>query len=452
MMLTPVLLALMTSPPDILEIDYTNGVCADTADVILAGDIVFRFQQVANAGDVSGNGEDDLAIVGQYRDVLNPQGSFLPNYGRVEVIEVASQDVVWAITGSIDSIVGSAGVAGAADVDGDGFGDLLVGESGVPGVAQVHVYSGFAGTILRTYIPDDVQFEIRQVGDMDGDGLRDHGIIYRDCAEILSAATGEQLFFFLGCCGGPVYASGDAGDVNDDGFDDFMIRGRQAATFSDWVFVRSGIDGTPLCMYSPVQNSAQFGSSVTGLGDLDGDGLSDVAIATREADFLASNSGRIDIYSSCQSRKIRVHAPSVSIRFPDEVLPLIDLNHDGIPEYAAHHRPGQQYRLYVFDGATGIQIEHWFGEDSTDLFGKHTIAMDMNADGDPDIVTTSSGTDGYGRIYVFLAPDGGFGAELHRVRTMSPGLGPSQWVELIRNGMSGGFLPGIGVHEKTLGP
>ena len=84
------------------------------------------------------------------------------------------------------------------------------------------------------------------------------------------------------------YSVSGAGDVNGDGFADlivgavldFTVNGHE--TGSVWVF--SGFDGSIL--YSPIGDAPgdEFGTAVSGAGDVDGDGFADVIVGARGDD------------------------------------------------------------------------------------------------------------------------------------------------------------------------
>ncbi len=146
-------------------------------------------QAVASAGDVNGDGYDDLAIGAPlYNGSSYQSGAAFVYYGSADGLEPAAGWTV--ISSQQDSEYGYA-VAGAGDVNGDGYDDLLVGaryySTGENLSGTVFLYCGSAAGLN---LSADWYYESAQAG----------------------ASLGMAV--------------GGAGDVNNDGYDD--IAGRRA--------------------------------------------------------------------------------------------------------------------------------------------------------------------------------------------------------------------------------
>jgi hypothetical protein len=263
---------------DLARVYYgsTSGLGA-RAPTELVGAVSSFGRDVAAAGDVDGDGYGDV-IVGA------------PAAGRAYVFRGAAGGLAttatWMLRGTSDSF-GTA-VAGAGDVDADGFGDVLVGD---PGAGRVLLYRGAAtglGAMPSAAVTlrggEGFGAAVSGAGDVDGDGFADvvvgepgarRAFVYRGTPGGLDT-SGVTLMAGSAQFGDAVAAGGD---VDGDGFGDVLVaseRERRA-----WVF-RGGSGGVSrsalVTLAAPTSSDRRFGASLASPGDVNGDGESDLLV------------------------------------------------------------------------------------------------------------------------------------------------------------------------------
>ncbi len=244
----------------------------------------------ATAGDVDGDGIDDLAV------------------GDGGVVFVWAGDAAGldpAPSWRLDAPAGGTGfgfaVATAGDVDADGYDDLLVGDPTLTG--QVGAAWLFRGSATGPSATPDTRLDgdganawfgiaVGPAGDVDADGYDDvivgaanaasiqgYAAVYHGGAAGLS--TTETTRIVGSGAGSTAGRSVDgAGDVNGDGYDDVVIGipGDSAATGATGVYLgsASGVSTAADTWVTGAAVGAKLGTSVSAAGDVDGDGFADV--------------------------------------------------------------------------------------------------------------------------------------------------------------------------------
>jgi len=267
---------------------------------------------VDGAGDVNGDGFADI-VVGAFRYTAP-----LVNQGRAFLYlgsPTGPHDTPdWTADGDRSGAEFAGSVAGAGDVNGDGFDDVIVGEPAGP---AAFLYLGSAtglgaqaSWVFR--LPDDLWIQqVNAAGDVNGDGYDDvilgvtsysNGQTNEGAAMVFHGSpTGlpaspswivegnlDNLFFG--------YSVAGVGDVNADGFADvivgtYLFTGAYREQGKAWLYLggNSGLSTTPAWSAEGKGEASWLGFNVSGAGDVDGDGHPDVAIAAR-------NEGRVYLF------------------------------------------------------------------------------------------------------------------------------------------------------------
>jgi hypothetical protein len=251
---------------------------------------------VTGAGDVNHDGYADVAVGAPY---------YRSSYGRVYVYHGSASGLSTSpartLTGDSSTWFGFS-VSGAGDVNHDGYHDLIVGaiySSSVSG--RTYVYHGSAsglGSTATTTLTGSCQFgySVAGAGDVNGDSYDDvivgsydtssscstgNAYVYRGSSSGISSTALRTLTGFASSDYFGKSVSG-AGDVNGDGYDDVIIGapGYTSSTGRAYLYLgsSSGPASSPTSLITGSATSDYLGTSVSGAGDVDGDGYDDVII------------------------------------------------------------------------------------------------------------------------------------------------------------------------------
>jgi hypothetical protein len=306
---------------------------------------------LANCGDLDGDGVCELAMgapsggSGRVRVVSAATGASI-------------HDFVYPIS-NVPQSYGVA-LANAGDVDGDGLEDLLIGASASTSnwtvTAFVEVRSGASGAVLRTIQgPQDSRFgdELEALGDWDGDG-RAEFVVAAAYADFNGTNSG-RVYVFSGdpAASAPLYTidgpgesdyygndAAAAGDVDADGVPDFMASyiGYDAGGFEriGRVEIFSGANGALLRAFDgPGYSFSSFGRTIANAGDLDGDGHADTLIAAPSDDGVPPHAGFVRLHSGADGALVHEWFGSTgSVYLGTKMGVLGDIDGDGQTDLA----------------------------------------------------------------------------------------------------------------------
>ena len=346
---------------------------------------------VAGAGDVDGDGFDDIIIGAPLRD---PDCS--PQSGGINILSGFHGGPLFAAVGTPGARLGST-VIGIGDVNGDGHDDVA---ASAPGIGKVYIYDAYNNSVLRTFagaVIGKYGHSIANVGDLDGDGGNEIAIgapytglsFMPGKVFIYNGTTGTMLHCWLGQAGdGFGFSVAGASDVNGDGFDDVAVGAPWAHVdeqSTGRVEVRSGQTGQLVKAINASSDFCRYGASVAGLGDLDGDGMSDFIVGAPQAG--TSDQGAAFVYPGTPNT---LGIESSDILTPSGTPTFVasgDLNNDGLPDVVTVSTALDRISIFLTaaDGSLQAPINKAAGD------GPNSVALgDFDLDGDQDLAVLAA--------------------------------------------------------------
>ncbi len=374
-----------------------------------SGDASTFGKSLALVGDLDGDRCSEIAV-GSPSDGEGRRG-------KVFLFSGKSGALLRELSGEGENSGFGSDVAAIGDQDGDGVPDLAVGSPFVRGQGtqgRVAIVSGKDGKRIRALEAEPGEHylgtDLVALGDLDGDGKEDlllrarvgGGPTEHERFVGVSAATGKRLFVVdsppgvLACDLGRPIAR--VFDVDGDGVPDFAVE------FGQVVHVRSGKDGKELKSFSSPNGTKLFGYSICAvrgtnpsleIGDpTDGDGGSVRRFSLKaDGSALFPGKGHAGVGQSLASAG--------------------DLDGDGIDEVAVGWSDGKRGGVLVLSGKDFSSVRT-IGEDSAaarlPLGYRVESGRDVDGDGVPDVAVSrhwpTAGAAAPRSVVVFSGKDG----------------------------------------------
>lgn len=384
---------------------------------------------VSTAGDVNGDGYDDVIIgAHMFSGELVNQGKAYLFYGSAVGL---NSEPAWTALGTSEYRFLGWNVSCAGDVNNDGYSDVLI-VSGMDFPSEysfgaVYAYYGSASGLSS--VPDWTGNFIHSLytvaagaGDINGDGYDDiifsrpkvgphgNGFVYLN----YGSATGieiNQAWSYANTRAGRGLSS--AGDVNGDGYGDIIMSAYWEAPLMEHedksiLFLGSaeGFSQNPAW-----SKSNCYGESVSGGGDINGDGYDDVIIGDGQCSpgAVYIHYGSATGISTDADRTITGSDPNA--RFGSSVSNAGDINADGFSDIIIGARNDEDTgKAFVYYGSDSGPVESTMqvfqSDQINDQFGADvSSAGDVNNDGFSDVMigapNYSNGESGEGRVLVY---------------------------------------------------
>lgn len=266
--------------------------------------------------------------------------------------------------------------------------------------AQATLYTVDGGPGLARY-----GTAVDLIADLDGDGL-DEVLVgaYLDGTngnqagkvEVLSGASGSVIHvrYAESALDHFGFAVARAGDVDGDGFEDFVVGAPMAGFNSDGkVYVYSGLTGAEIWSVAGPSPFMRLGTSVAGAGDLDGDGRAEVIVGANGDDLDPNDDrGSATVYSGQDASVLHKFWGTDDVDGAGRsVAGGCDVDGDGIGDLIVGSLevslPNAEGEVQVFSGLNGVRLQRLVADTPFEWFGVSVASPgDLDGDGKDEVL------------------------------------------------------------------
>src|SRR5262245_19959083 len=271
----------------------------------------FFGQAVAAAGDFNADGHPDVIVGAHFSS---------GNAGRAYLYLGPSLGSPLVVTGAAGEELGYS-VASAGDFNRDGFDDVIVGAPAIGGLGHAYIFYGgpLPNTVADLTLTgeasgDNFGNSVAAAGDINGDGFDD---VVVGAPFAVASGAGRAYVFYGGAVPNSVAditlsgaavsdnfgcSVSGAGDFNGDGYDDVIIGAvlgnSGGVDFGNALVFYGGLvaNSTPDLTLVGEADQDHFGISVSRAGDMNGDGYPDIIVGAPQNGFGGINAGRAYVY------------------------------------------------------------------------------------------------------------------------------------------------------------
>ncbi len=351
---------------------------------------------VSGAGDINGDGYADvIAGAPAYDNGQTNEGAVFVYYGSSSGVNLASRIILES--NQAEAYLGTS-VAGAGDINGDGYDDIVAGaylyDNGQENEGAIFIYYGSPSGLNPT--PTILEYNQRGLhlgtsvagaGDVNQDGYDD---VIAGAPEYSNGQSREgAALLYPGSSSGLVTppailesnqasallgtSVAGAGDVNQDGYPDIIV----GAPFYDKgqdnegaAFVyhgsASGVNTTPASILEGNLAGAQLGGSVSGAGDINCDGYADVIAGADNTTHNLTQEGAAYVFYGSSAgidpaSVVILESNLAGARLGASVAGAGDVNGDGCADFIAgapgyDHGQTDEGAVFVYYGAVPVRF------------------------------------------------------------------------------------------------